>query len=263
MAEKGSHAGTSVIVTGASRGIGLAIAEAFVREQAHVTLIGRDGAALDVAAARLGDRVATVAGSAEDPATIDAAIRAALSFTGRIDTLVNNAGGPPPDAPLVVMPMADFDGALSFNLRTPLLWVRAAWRASMREHGGAIVNIASIGGLSAPRGMGAYSVAKAGLLQMTRMFAAELGPHIRVNAIAPGIVRTDATAAVNYQGYAEMVPLGRVGEPEDIAEATLFLAGPGAAWTTGQTLAIEGGTLIQTGKWKRGWQQTWQGDDAI
>jgi len=261
MAQAGSHAGKSVIVTGGSRGIGLAVARAFADAGAYVTIVGRDRMALEAAADGLGPAARAVAGSAEDPAVIDAAVGAAMAHGGRVDILVNNAGGPPADAPLVAMPIEDFDAALSFNLRSPLMWVRAVWRASMREHGGSIVNMASLGGLAAPRGMGAYAVAKAGLLHMTRMLAAELGPHIRVNAIAPGVVRTDATAHVNYTGYADMLPLGRVGEPEDIAAATLFLAGDEAGWITGQTLAIEGGTLVQTGKWKRGWQQSWEGDD--
>ena len=260
MEGSGSFAGKSVIVTGASRGIGFAVSRAFADAGAIVTMIGRNRATLEAAAARLGGAARIVAGSAEDEAVIQAAMRAALEPHGRIDVLVNNAGGPPPDAPLVAMPMADFDATLSLNLRAPLLWTRAAWRASMREHGGSIVNRASIGGLSAPRGMGAYAVAKAGLLHMTRMLAAELGPQTRVNAIAPGVVRTDATAAVNYDGFAEALPLGRVGEVDDIASATLFLAGGGASWITGQTLAIEGGTLVHTGKWKKGWQQAWQGE---
>lgn len=254
--------GQSVIVTGASRGIGLAVSRAFAAAGAHVTMIGRDGATLAAAADSIGKAARTVAGDATDPAVIAQAMQVAMQPGGRIDVLVNNAGGPPPDAPLVAMPMADFDAALDLNLRSPLLWIRACWRASMREHGGAIVNMASLGGLAVPRGMGAYAVAKAGLLHMTRMLAAELGPQTRVNAIAPGIIRTDATAAVNYDGYADMVPLGRVGEPDDIAAATLFLAGRESAWTTGQVLAIDGGTLVQTGKWKRGWQQQWTEEKA-
>lgn len=250
--------GKSILITGASRGIGLAIAETAAAQGAHVVIVGRDKAHLQSVADRIG--AVAVAGSVEDEAVIAAACTAACARTGRIDVLVNNAGGPPPDAPLVAMPMADFDAALSLNLRSPLLWIRAVWRASMRVHGGAIINMASIGGLSEPRGMGAYATAKAGLIHMTRMLAAELAPHIRVNAIAPGVVRTDATAGVNYEAYANMVPLGRVGEPMDIAATTLFLASDQASWITGQTLAIEGGTMVQTGKWKRGWQEQWEGD---
>lgn len=261
MAEPQLLEGKSAIVTGSSRGIGLAIARDFSAAGAHVTLVGRDAAMLEAALKGLPGPAAFVAGSVEDEGVISRAVDKAMAATGRIDILVNNAGGPPPDAPLVAMPMADFDHAIAFNLRSPLCWIRAAWRASLREHGGSVVNIASIGGLSTPRGMGAYAVAKAGFLHMTRMLAAELGPQTRVNAVAPGVIRTDATAAVNYQAYANMIPLGRVGEADDVAAATRFLASGQSAWITGQVLAIEGGTLVSTGKWKRGWQETWQGDE--
>lgn len=252
--------GKTMIVTGASRGIGLAIAEAAAARGAKLVIVGRDAARLQAVANRIG--AVAVAGSVEEGAVIEAACAAALAPSGRIDILINNAGGPPPDAPLAAMPMADFDQALALNLRSPLQWVRAVWRASMRRHGGSIVNMASIGGISQPRGMGAYAVAKAGLVHMTRMLAAELGPQIRVNAIAPGVVRTDATAAVDYAAYANMLPLGRVGEPADVAAATLFLASDAAGWITGQTLAVEGGTLVQTARWKRGWQESWEEDNT-
>jgi len=260
MAAASGLQGKSAIVTGASRGIGLATARLFAAEGAHVVLVGRDAARLDDAAASIGPQAVPIAGSVEDPDTIARATDAALAATGHIDILINNAGGPPADGPLVAIPMADFDAAISLNLRAPLLWIRAAWSRSMRVHGGAIVNIASIGGLSAPRAMGAYATAKAGLLHMTRMLAAELGPSIRVNAIAPGVVRTDATAAVDYDGFARILPMGRVGEPDDIAAAALFLAGTQSGWITGETITIDGGTLIQTGRLKRGWQDSYTKD---
>lgn len=260
--DKGQLQGKSAIVTGASRGIGLATARLFAAEGAHVVLVGRDAGRLDAAAASIGAGATAVAGSVEDADTIARATDVALTATGRIDVLINNAGGPPPDGPLVAMPMRDFDAALSLNLRAPLLWIRAAWARSMREHGGAIVNIASIGGLSAPRAMGAYATAKAGLLHMTRMLAAELGPAIRVNAIAPGVVRTDATAAVDYDAFARILPMGRIGEADDIADAALFLASARSGWITGETITIDGGTLIQTGRLKRGWQDDYgKGED--
>jgi NAD(P)-dependent dehydrogenase (short-subunit alcohol dehydrogenase family) len=260
MAAASGLQGKSAIVTGASRGIGLATARLFAAEGAHVVLVGRDATRLDEAAASIGAQAVAIAGSVEDPDTIARATDAALTANGRIDILINNAGGPPADGPLVAIPMADFDAAISLNLRAPLLWTRAAWSRSMCVHGGAIVNIASIGGLSAPRAMGAYATAKAGLLHMTRMLAAELGPSIRVNAIAPGVVRTDATAAVDYDGFARILPMGRVGEPDDIAAAALFLAGARSGWITGETITIDGGTLIQTGRLKRGWQDSYTED---
>lgn len=260
MAAASGLQGKSAIVTGASRGIGLATARLFAAEGAHVVLVGRDATRLADAAASIGPQAVAIAGGVEDPDTIARATDAALAATGRVDILINNAGGPPADGPLVAIPLVDFDAAISLNLRAPLLWIRAAWSRSMRVHGGAIVNIASIGGLSAPRAMGAYATAKAGLLHMTRMLAAELGPSIRVNAIAPGVVRTDATAAVDYDGFARILPMGRVGEPDDIAAAALFLAGAQSGWITGETITIDGGTLIQTGRLKRGWQDSYTED---
>ena len=250
-----SLAGKTALVTGASRGIGLAIAQGFAEAGAKLVLVGRNRETLDCAAAALPVESRVVVGPVEAVETAEAGVAAAIALGGGLDILVNNAGGPPPDGALVTMPIDDFEAAVALNLRAPLLWVREAWARSMRVRGGVVLNIASIGGLSAPRGMGAYATAKAGVLHMTRMLAAELGPKVRVNAIAPGVVRTDATAAVDYDAFARILPLGRIGEPRDIAAVARFLASDEGGWITGETIAIEGGTLVQTGRLRRGWDE--------
>lgn len=245
--------GRTAIVTGGSRGIGLAIGRELAAHGVRVTLVGRDQTTLDAAVAGMPDRLNAFAGDASDPAVAAACVAAVIAREGRLDILVNNAGGPPGPKALLDLAPDVFTDTLRFNLEGPLNWTREAWRAWMSEHGGAVLNIASIGGLTQPRLMGAYAVAKAGLLQMTRVLAAELGPRVRVNAIAPGIVRTDATAMV-MDGAAAMaagLPMERVGEVDDVAKAARFLVSDEASWITGDTLTIDGGTLVASGKLKR------------
>jgi len=236
--------GKSALITGGSRGIGLQIARAYSESGATVTITGRDRSALDAAAASIGGSVFAVAGAVDDDAVVREAVETALAATGRVDILVNNAGGPPAEGALIEAPISDYDSTIAVNLRAPLLWSREAWRRSLGEYGGVILNIGSIGGLSVPRGMGAYAIAKAGLLHMTRVLAAELAPKVRVNAIAPGMVRTPGTAVVNYDTYKQLVPMGRVGEPADIAAVALFLASDEAQWITGETVTVDGGGLL-------------------
>jgi NAD(P)-dependent dehydrogenase (short-subunit alcohol dehydrogenase family) len=130
-----------------------------------------------------------------------------------------------------------------------LLWTKAVWRQSMAEHGGTIINMASLGGLATEPGIGYYNVTKAAVIHLTRQFACELAPRVRVNAIAPGIVRTHLAKAL-WENHEEMLnkalPLGRIGEPEDIARTAVFLAGDDSAWMTGQTLVVDGGAQIRS-----------------
>ena len=237
--------GKTALVTGGSRGIGLGIARALVDAGATVTIVGRDRAALEQAEACLNGRVSIVQGGVDDEAVVARGVASATAGVGRLDILVNNAGGPPPPGSIVSGSLEDFDASLSVNLRAPLLWVRAAWRASMRDHGGVILNIGSVAGISAPPRMSAYAVAKAGLLHMTRCLAAELAPKIRVNAIAPGMVRTPGTSMVDYEAYTRLVPMGRVGETRDIEDAALYLLSDRAGWITGETLTVDGGSLLR------------------
>jgi NAD(P)-dependent dehydrogenase (short-subunit alcohol dehydrogenase family) len=239
------------IVTGASRGIGLGIAAELVRQGARVCVTARGSDALAAAVAELGgpDVAIAVPGKADNPDHQAEAVTRTIEAFGSLDMLVNNAGINP-----VYGPIADTDPAaaakiLAVNVLAPLAWTRLARDAWMGEHGGSIVNVASVAGLRASPGIGMYGVSKAALIRLTTELAVELGPRIRVNAIAPAVVKTKF-ATVLYEGREEQVsaayPLKRLGVPEDIAGAVAFLLSDAAGWITGQTLVLDGG-VTQTG----------------
>jgi NAD(P)-dependent dehydrogenase (short-subunit alcohol dehydrogenase family) len=246
-------AGRTAVITGGSRGIGLACAQQLARAGARVLITGRNRESLEAARATIDGECAIVVGDAASAEHADAAVKQALEKFGRVDILINNAGGPLKIGPLLELGVENLDRTWELNLRGPYLWIRAAWQQWMREHGGVVLNIASLGGVSLQPGMGAYSASKAALLHMTRILAAELSPRVRVNAIAPGIVRTDATAGfIEASGPSTplRLPLQRFGEPDDIAGACLFLVSERSAWITGETLVIDGGSLVQWGRIK-------------
>ena len=140
-----------------------------------------------------------------------------------------------------------FDKTWQVNYRGPVVWVQEAWRASMAERGGNVINMASIGGLSVETSIGHYNVTKAALIHLTRTFAADLAPTVRVNGIAPGLVKTDFARALwqpAEEAIASRTPLRRLGEPQDIANAALFLASDLSSWVTGQTIVVDGGALL-------------------
>lgn len=239
------------IVTGASRGIGLSIARELVRRGAKVCLTARKPERLAEAVGELGvGDVIGVAGKADDPAHQDEAVARTVETFGRLDLLVNNAGINP-----VYGPIADIEAGvaakiISVNVLAPLAWTRLARDAWMGRHGGAVVNVASIAGLRASPGIGMYGVSKAAMIRMTQELAVELGPTIRVNAVAPGIVKTKFATAL-YEGREEDVAAGyalkRLGVPEDVAGAVAFLLSEDAAWITGQTLVLDGGVTLGGG----------------
>jgi NAD(P)-dependent dehydrogenase (short-subunit alcohol dehydrogenase family) len=247
-------AGKTALVTGASRGIGRAIAFALAGEGANVVLSSRKQDALDAVADEIAGKYPQVgvlakAAHVGDPAQAEACVSATVERFGSLDVLVNNAGTNPYFGPLVELDLPRAEKTVQVNQQSILVWTQLAWRASMAERGGSIVNIASIGGMATEIGIGYYNATKAAVLHLTRQFAAELAPGVRVNAIAPGVVRTQLARALweNFeQQLNEALPLGRIGEPEDIAKGAVFLAGDDSSWMTGQTLVIDGGALVRS-----------------
>jgi NAD(P)-dependent dehydrogenase (short-subunit alcohol dehydrogenase family) len=243
----GSLAGRAAIVTGASRGIGAAIAGALCQEGASVVLTARTQEAAETAAAAIGDRAVGVAAHATDEAAAQACVAFALDRFGRLDILVNNAGTNPAFGPMVDQDHGRFTKTMDVNLWAPLLWTGMAWRAWMGEHGGSIINTSALGAYAPRTNLGVYNVSKAALIHMTRHLAMELAPKVRVNAVAPGVVRTRLSEVLwkNAEAHAAAgTPLGRIGEPEDVAPAVTFLASDAASWITGETLLIDGGQLL-------------------
>ncbi len=244
--------GKVALVTGASRGIGAAIADAYAAAGASVMLSSRKQDALDAAAATMTGEVATFAANAGEPDQAEACVQATVERFGTLDILVNNAGANPYMGPTIDVDLPRYDKTFQVNLRGPLVWTQSAWRASMQQRGGCVINIVSIGGLRHDAFIGVYNVSKAALDHLTRVLAAELAPGVRVNAIAPGLVKTDFARALWENAEAAMaktLPLGRLGEPADITGAALFLASDLASWCTGHTLVVDGGALVAPKAW--------------
>lgn len=233
-------------MTGGSRGIGRAIAAGFVDAGASVVLVSRNAASLEEAAAGMGPQATWYAANAGDPAAARSAVDAALERFGSVDILVNNAATNPYVGPLVGLDASRARKTFEVNQFGPVAWVQAAWDAWMSEHGGSILNIASLGAFGVAPGLGFYDSTKAALVAMTRQLAYELAPRVRVNALAPGLVKTDMARAV-WEGHeAELsrrTLLGRLGEPEDIANAAVLLSSPQASWITGASLIVDGGMV--------------------
>jgi NAD(P)-dependent dehydrogenase (short-subunit alcohol dehydrogenase family) len=241
--------GKAALVTGASRGIGLGIARELLRAGARVCITARKQDELDAALGELeaGDRAFAVAGASDDAAHRRAAVAAVVERFGTLDLLVNNAATNPQYGPLVEADLAAVTKIFGVNVVAPLGWVQEAWAAGMRESGGAILNIASVGGIRAGAPIGAYNASKAALIHLTRQLAVELGPKVRVNAIAPAVVKTKFARAL-YEGREEAVaagyPLKRLGTPEDTAGLARFLLSDEASWITGETVVIDGGVSL-------------------
>ena len=242
--------GKVALVTGASKGIGRAIAAACAEAGAKVLLSSRKQAGLEEAAATMTGEVSVFAANAGEPDQARACVEACIERYGRIDLLVNNAATNPYYGPLMGIDVAAAEKTSRVNELGYLVWTQLAVEHGLAEGGGAVLNIASIGGLTVETSLGWYNVTKAAEIHLTKHLAKELAPDIRVNALAPGIIRTDFSRALwesNEQGVANMIPMKRVGEPADVASAALFLLSDAAAWITGHTIVIDGGAMVGSG----------------
>jgi len=239
--------GRTAIITGGSRGIGLAIAQRLAEGGANIVLTSRKQDAADAAAQQVGGNAIGVAAHAVDEDAARHCVDLTLDRFGSIDILVNNAGTNPAYGPLIDQDHARFAKIFDVNLWAPLLWTSLAAKAWMRDHGGAIVNTASIGGMHQAPNMGMYNATKAALIHVTKQLALELSPRVRVNAIAPGVVRTKLAEALwkdDEDAVSEGTALGRIGEPPDVAAAVAFLVSDESSWITGETLVLDGGRLL-------------------
>ena len=240
--------GKVALVTGASRGIGRAIAETFAAAGAQVMLSSRKQDALDEAAESMVGEVATFAANAGEPEQAAACVAATVARFGRLDVLVNNAATNPYMGSSIDIDLSRYDKTMQVNLRGPMVWTQEAWRQSLSDHGGVVLNVASVGGLATEPSIGIYNTSKAALIYLTKTLAIDLAPTVRVNALAPGLVKTDMARALwqeHEEAIAKVTPLRRLGLPQDIANAALFLASDLASWITGHTMVIDGGALVR------------------
>ena len=248
-----SMKGCNAVVTGATRGIGLAIARGFLEAGATVTLCGRKQEGVDAALAELSDHssnvlgVAAHVGKVED---IERLIAEAEERFGPIDTLVNNAGTNPYYGPIAESEDWAWDKTMDVNLRGPYLLSRRVGVKMMAGDGGSIVNISSVAGLEAASGQGIYSVTKAGLIMLTKVMAREMGASgVRVNCICPGVIRTQLSRALwddekTAKAWISRKALGRVGEVDELVGAAIYFASEASSFTTGAVLQVDGGMVI-------------------
>lgn len=239
------------VVTGASRGIGRAIAIALAAEGHDLVAIARGGDSLEALGTAVKAQGVRFVGLAVDLSSSSASVQAgeqAWGWQGGVTVLVNAAGA------LIRKPEADltteeFDRTFALNVRAPFLLMERLGRLMVEQGGGSIVNVASIAGEVVTQAPGPYQASKAALIQLTRYYAVQLAPNVRVNAVGPGYVRTDLTRSwlsdpANEDWVRQRTPLGRVGEPEDVAAAVVFLASDRASYITGQHLRVDGGWTV-------------------
>lgn len=243
--------GKTALVTGAARGIGFEIALAFAAEGAAVVLADLSQQETEAAAADITSRTGTKAAglglNVTSEADCEKAVEEAQKLFGKLDILVNNAGITK-DNLVLRMKETDFDAVISVNLKGSFLMSKAAFKVMMKARAGRIINIASVVGQTGQAGQANYSASKAGLIGLTKSLAREFAPRqVLVNAVAPGFIRTRMTEGLKDEArekISEMIPLGRMGEPGEVAKAALFLAGDDSAYITGQVLAVNGGLYM-------------------
>ena len=246
-----SFTGKTAVVTGGSRGLGRAVCLELAAGGANMVLCyaGNEAAAQETVSAceALGARALAVRCNVAEAGEVKALMDAAVQAFGRIDILVNNAGVTR-DGLLMMMKEDDFDAVIDANLKGTFLCMKAVARQMVKQRYGRIVNLSSVVGLRGNAGQVNYAASKAGVIGMTKSLAKELaGRNITVNAVAPGFIATDMTAAMPEAAKAAAlaaIPMGRMGAPEDVAKAVAFLAGEDAAYITGQVLAVDGGMAM-------------------
>ncbi|MBV7294872.1 SDR family oxidoreductase [Corynebacterium sp. TAE3-ERU12] len=244
----------TALITGGTRGIGRAAAVTLAKAGANIAITSRHDAAAHAAAAEIaadtGANVIGIGAHAGSEEAAEACCAEVVDTFGSLDVLVNNAGTNPAFGPLVKQSREALEKTFAINALAPVTWTGAAVRAGMGNNPGAsVINIASIGALTVEDHLGAYDAAKSALLHITRQLSRELAPAIRVNAISPGVVRTKLSEALwrdHEQAVNSITPLGRIGEPGDVAQLIAFLASDAAGWITGENVVIDGGQLIGT-----------------
>jgi len=239
--------GRVAVVTGGSRGIGAAIAKAYAEAGAKVVITARKPEGLEKAVAEIGGDVHAIAAHAGKAEDAERVVAETVEKFGRLDVLVNNAATNPYMGPVIDAELPAWDKTFEVNLRGPLVWAQAAYRGWMKEHGGSILNVSSIDGLRAGGPLAIYGVTKSALIFLSQQLATEVGPNVRVNVIAPGLVKTDFARAL-WEGAGEDAkypwPLQRLGRPDDIANAALYLASDAASWVTGNVFVVDGGASL-------------------
>jgi len=242
--------GRVALVTGASRGIGSAIAGALAEQGAQVVLSSRKQQDLDVEAGRINavhpGRATAIAAHAGRPEELQRLVDEVMRQFSRIDILVNNAGTNPYFGPVMNAELAAWDKTFEVNLRGVFVLTKLVYEATMEKNGGAVINVASVGGLRPGLGLGVYNVTKAGVIMLTRQLAKEIGGKVRVNAVAPGLVKTRFAEAlwgndVILERVLAANPMGRIGVPDEVAGAVVFLASDAASYINGEVIVIDGG----------------------
>ncbi|GFZ86993.1 SDR family oxidoreductase [Nesterenkonia alkaliphila] len=245
--------GQTALITGASRGIGLSIAQRLAAAGATVVITARKQAGLDAALEQLPEGALGIAGKADSVEHQEEVLETIAARTGRLDILINNAGINPVYGPVAEVDLDAARKVLEVNVLAGLSWVQRALvhaRLGFREHSGRVVFLSSVTGEVPSNGIGIYGVSKAAVSHLTRTLAVELGPEVRVNAVAPAVVKTSFARAL-YEGKEDQVaadyPLKRLGVPEDVSGAVEFLVSDSAGWITGQVLTLDGGLTVAGG----------------